>query len=226
MFDWDYAAAETLFRKAVESQPGNDLPGQLYAMFVLAPMARFGEALGLLEQARRIDPLSLVVSATRAAVLLFARRTAEAEAECRRALELDPSFWRATLGLGRCYEARGRYEEAIACFERAKELSEAVPNSIGALGHAYALAGRRADAHRLLKELDELAERRYVSPWGRVLIFLGLRDDRVFDWLERSYDERAVWLIYLAADPRFDRLRADTRFRSLLRRLGLPIIEC
>jgi tetratricopeptide (TPR) repeat protein len=188
-------------------------------------MARFEEALALLDQARRIDPLSFAESANRAAVLRLARRTAEAEAECRRALELDPNFWRAMVGLGLRYEEDGRYEEAIACFERAKELSEGIPNAIGALGHAYALAGRRADAQRLLGELDELAERRYLSPWGRALTYLGRRGDRVFDWLERSCGERIAWVTYLATDPRFDPLRSDGRFRSLLQRLGLPVIQ-
>ena len=96
--------------------------------------------------------------------------------------------------------------------------------TIGALGRAYALSGRTSDARRLLGELDDLAERRYVSPYGRVLIYLGLGDDKVFDWLERSYVERAGWLMYLATDPRYDPLRQDARFRSLLERLGLPSV--
>lgn len=201
LFDWDYAGAETLFRKSLDAEDGAYLPGQLYVMFVLAPFGRFEEAFALLDRAQRIDPLSLFVSAHRAATLLNARRTAEAEAEYRRALDLDPTFWRAMVGLGRCYEAQGRYGDAIACFERGREISEGTPNAIGALGHAYALAGRAADAHCLLRELDQLAERRYVSPLGRALIFLGLKDDRVFDWLERSCRERSMWLTCLATDP-------------------------
>jgi hypothetical protein len=73
-------------------------------------------------------------------------------------------------------------------------------------------------------ELDDLASCRYVSPYGRVLIYLGLGDDRVFEWLARSHNERAAWLMYLATDPRFDPLREDTRFRSFLQKLGLPLI--
>jgi hypothetical protein len=93
------------------------------------------------------------------------------------------------------------------------------------LGRAYALTGRTKEAHNLLRELDDLAQRRYVSPYGRVLIFLGLGDDKVFDWLERSYNERAAWLMYLATDPRFDPLRKDMRFRSFLNKLGLPLVS-
>jgi tetratricopeptide (TPR) repeat protein len=152
-------------------------------------------------------------------------RLVEAESECRRALELDPDFWRAAVGLGRCYEMQGRYQEAIECFERATVLSDRVPTAIGALGRAYALACRRKEAQDLLTELDQLALERYVSPYARALIYLGLDDERVFECLERSYHDRTGWLMFLATDPRFDRLRSDGRFRSLLERLHLPTID-
>jgi tetratricopeptide (TPR) repeat protein len=216
--------AEKLFRRSLLVTPVNDFSMRMFAMFVLLPMARIEEALTMLDEARRIDPLSLFVAASRSAVLLMARRTAEAEAECRRALELDAGFWRAMVGLGRCHEANGRYDDAIACFEQAKAVSGGVPSAIGALGRVYALVGRIKEAHKLLSELDDLAQSNYVSPYGRALIFLGLGEDKVFDWLERSYNERSGWLLYLATDPRFDSLRGDMRFRSFLNKLGLPLI--
>ena len=224
MFEWKWSEAEALFRRSLHTQPRSDLSAHLFALFVLLPMARIEEALSMLDDAKRIDPLSLLVAASRAAVLLMARRVGEAELECRRALELDANFWRALVGLGRCHEARGGYDDAIVCFEHAKAVSDNVPTAIGALGRAYALSGRTKDAHLLLAELDNLARSRYVSPYGRVLIYLGLGDDKVFDWLEHSCNERAGWLMYLATDPRFDPLRQDARFHSLLERLGLPRI--
>ena len=224
MYEWDWAGAETLFRKALDTGADSELSKHLFTMFSLLPVARIDESLRMLEEAMQIDPLSLFVSASKAAVLLMSRRPNEAEIECRRALELDPDFWRAIVGLGRCYEARERYDDAIACFERAKIVSDGVPSAIGALGRACALAGRRDEAFKLLRELDQIAKRRYVSPYGRVLIFLGLEDDRVFEWLERSANDRAGWLMYLATDPRFDPLRTDGRFRSFLEKLHLPTV--
>jgi serine/threonine-protein kinase len=224
MYEWDWTGAEELFRKALEVEPGSELSRHLYTMFAILPMARIEEALAMLDEARRTDPLSLFVSASRGAVLLVSRRLSEAEAEYRKALELDPNFWRAVLGLGRAYEAQGRSEDAIACMERATLISDRVPSAIGALGHAYALAGRRQEAHKLLEELEQLAKRRYVSPYGRVLIYLGLGDERVFEWLDRSCDDRAGWLMYLATDPRFDPLRTDDRFRRLLHKMHMPLI--
>ena len=225
MFDWNWNEAELLFKRAFDAQSRSDLPEHLFALLVLLPMVRIEEALNVLDAARRIDPLSLFVAATRGAVLLMARRTEEAEHEYRRALELDSNFWRALVGLGRCHEARGDYENAIECFERATSVSDSVPTAIGALGRAYAIAGKRKEARKLLGTLDDLARHRYVSPYGRVLVYLGLNDTAVFKWLERSCDERAGWLMYLATDPRFDALREDARFRSLLERLHLPKIE-
>jgi hypothetical protein len=58
------------------------------------------------------------------------------------------------------------------------------------------------------------------------LIFLGLGDQRVFDWLDLACNERAGWLMYLATDPRFDILRGDARFQSILQRLHLPQLAC
>jgi len=224
MFEWDWTGAEALFRKALRSQPASDLCGHMYVMFSLLPMARIDEALAALEDTRQADPLSFFVSASKGAVLLMARRPAEAEPDYRRALELDPDFWRAIIGLGRCHEAKGHFDEAIACFERARVVSDSVPTAIGALGHAYALSGRPEAARALLRELDSMTASRYVSSYGRTLILLGLRDDEVFHWLDRSYEERASWLLYLGLDPRFDHLRADPRFQKLLNGMGLPTL--
>lgn len=218
----DWPGAEKLFRQSLRVQPMGDVSGHLFAMFALLPMARIDEALDVLEEARRVDPLSLFVSASRGAVLLMARRNDEAEAQYRRTLALDPHFWRALLGLGRCYEASGRFDEAIACFEHARTVSNSVPTSIGALGHALALSGRKEEARGLLAELDVLASTRYESPFSRVLILLGLLDDAVFDWLDRAYRERAAWMMYTGLDARFDPVRNDPRFQSLLSGMGLP----
>ena len=151
----------------------------------------------MLDEATRIDPLSHSSRLSRPRV---ASRPPERRSRGRmpQGAGTPPGLLAAIVALGRCYEAQGRYDESIACFERAKVVSDRVPSAIGGLGWIYALTGRREEAYKQLDELEELARSRYVSPWGRVLVFLGLGDDRVFEWLQRSCDEHAAWVMYLA----------------------------
>jgi hypothetical protein len=67
------------------------------------------------------------------------------------------------------------------------------------------------------------ATERYVSPYGLgAQIYAALNNkEQTFRWLQTAYDDRAVWMSYLAVDPVFDRYRSDPRLQDLLRRLGL-----
>ena len=54
-------------------------------------------------------------------------------------------------------------------------------------------------------------------------IYLGLGDtNRALTWLERAYQERSDYLVYLKVEPMADSLRSDPRFADLVRRIGLP----
>jgi hypothetical protein len=83
--------------------------------------------------------------------------------------------------------------------------------------------GHRADALTMLAKLDELASREYVSPYGRALVYLGLADRaQTLAWLERSYDERANWMVWLLKDPRWDPMRGNATFERIVERVGFP----
>jgi hypothetical protein len=74
----------------------------------------------------------------------------------------------------------------------------------------------------VLKDLDELQNRRYVSPYTVAAIHAAMNDkDRAFEWLEKAYEERDIWLMNLKVDPVFSKLRPDRRFQDLLTRAGL-----
>ncbi len=93
---------------------------------------------------------------------------------------------------------------------------------MAALGHAYAAAGRQHDAMETLSELQRVAQSRFVSPYSVSILHTALgQNSLALDCLEKAYQERDVWLIWLKVEPRFDRLRADTRFQDLLRSMQL-----
>jgi hypothetical protein len=91
------------------------------------------------------------------------------------------------------------------------------------LAHAYAGIGREAEAKRILGDLERKSKDRYVSPYVIAAIYAGLGDKKnAFLFLEKAYQERSLEISFsLNADPRFDNLRSDSRFQSLLRRVGL-----
>jgi serine/threonine protein kinase/tetratricopeptide (TPR) repeat protein len=220
-FDWDWTGAEREFKRAIELNPGYAITHHWYAE-CLAGMGRYAEALAEIRQAQELDPLSLIISSIVGWVLYFDRKNDQAIAEFRKTLELDPNFWVAHWTLGRAYEQKAMFTEAIAEIQKAIDFSGSSPLSFAALGHTYAVSGRRAEAERVLNQLKGSSKQTYISPYGIAAIHAGLGEkDQAFLWLEKAYEERSGWLIWLRAEPGSDPLRSDPRFQDLLRRIGL-----
>jgi serine/threonine-protein kinase len=90
------------------------------------------------------------------------------------------------------------------------------------LGRSYALAGKRKQAVKILHELRELAEHRYVSPLELASMNFALGDmDEGYVLMTKAFEARCFELISIMVDPRFDYLRKDPRFKELSSRLGL-----
>lgn len=133
-----------------------------------------------------------------------------------------PSLTRAHLLLGQIYEQKGMYPEAISELQQTVKLSGNRPVAVAVLAHAYAVSGDRAAALRLLDELHQVSSERYVSPYYLAIIYAGLGDkDKAFEWLEKEIGDRSLSISLLRVEQRFDSLRADPRFRELLKRTGL-----
>jgi predicted Zn-dependent protease len=150
------------------------------------------------------------------------RQYDQAIQRAREALDMDPNFMQARHVLGLAYLNGGRHAESIAEFQ--KEVHDAkgdpVPNAL--LARAYAAAGNRAEAYKLLGELEQLSKERYVSPADVAFVYADLSEkDQAFRWLEKAYAERCNSLIYLKLDPELDSLRSDPRFTALLNRMKL-----
>ena len=135
---------------------------------------------------------------------------------------MDPNFFRAYIWLGRALEEKGRYVEAIAQFQKARQLDD-TPIVLAVIGHAYAASGRKSDAQRVLDELKELSKRIYVDSYFVAAIHASLGNkDEAFKELETAREERSTWLGRLKVEPNFDSLRSDPRFTNLVQRIGLP----
>ena len=139
------------------------------------------------------------------------------------ALATDPNSASAYEDLGRAYGLKRMHGRAIAAFRKAVAKSRrSSPRYLAALAHAYGVAGQRKAALALLRELDRLAGKGYVSSHAFALSFVGLgQKEQAFTWLARACRERASAVPFVGVEPRLALLHSDPRFRALLVRVGL-----
>jgi len=217
--EWDWAGAEREYRRAIALNPGYAPAHQWYGIW-LACQGRREEALREVRRAQELDPLCLIFRAS--AVYVQTRAPDEGIAQARQALELDPNFMPAHAFLAEYYSLQGRHSEALAAIQRALELSGRAPSELGSFGVYCARAGMNEEARQVLRELESLSTRRYVSPVEFAYVHAALGEkDAAFAWLERAYEQRDPYLTDAKVYPGLDPLRDDPRFDDLLRRMGL-----
>jgi TolB-like protein/Flp pilus assembly protein TadD len=220
-YDYNRQAAEESFRRALQLDPSNGKARMWYAM-ALVMQRRTDEALAQARQAEELDPLSYVATTHLAVVHYFGRQNDEAIRLVRDLLKVADTAPAHGL-LGMAYEVRQNYDAAIAEYQAGLRL---VPNHSyirGMLGHAYAKAGQVKEARALLQFANAGFEQGGLSNLKASYIYMGLGEqDRVFELLEKDYDERDPELPYINADPVFDPVRTHPRFVALIRKMGLP----
>lgn len=185
-------------------------------------LGRSDEAIAEAKRAQENDPLSLIGHTSAGHTFYFSRQYDRSIEQVRKALALDPNFPIGHAKVGRILVQQGKYEEAIAEYKLSFSLMGRTSQYLGELGHAYALSGNRAEALKILAELKEMSTGQYVSPLDFAFIYTGLGDkEQALSYLEKAYQERSTWLMWIKVDPRFDTLRLDPRFADLLRRMRL-----
>ncbi|HET9251004.1 MAG TPA: protein kinase [Candidatus Eisenbacteria bacterium] len=220
--EWDWEASERSFQKAVALNEKNAYIHLFYTN-MLAAIGRVEDSIREVERAYELDPHSMIINTARGWVRLYARDLDGAVDCMRRIIELEPDFSTARAWVSAVHDARGEHDLALAEATRAAELTARGPWSLTGLGRAYAGLGRRSEAEAILAEMQELATRRYVSPYDLALVAESIGEaDQALDMLERAHANRANMLVLLRVDPRWDRLRSHPRFEDLVRRMAFP----
>ncbi|MGH9753735.1 MAG: winged helix-turn-helix domain-containing tetratricopeptide repeat protein [Blastocatellia bacterium] len=220
-FDWDWPAAEREYQRALELNPNYATAHQWYAEY-LAAMGRHAEARAEIRRAGETDPLSLIVSAAEGYISYFGRDFGETIRHSEKTLEMDPHFVPAHWFLGWGYAQKGMFAQAIGAFQKAVSLSGGDSRMMAELGHAYAVSGQKAKSREMIRQLELKSQRQYVSPYELALVYVGLDEkEQALIWLRKAFEDRAWQLIYLQVEPKFDHLRANSRFTDLLRGVRL-----
>jgi adenylate cyclase len=215
-YDWRNGLKE--FDRALELNPNLAFAYELQAWTVNG-LGRFDEAIAKTRKAVELDPLNPFFQMSLSFYLYWARKYDDAIAQARKTLEMDPNAAINHVLLGLSFLKKGDTVGAIAEFQKTK-----APNPgawyQGYLGYAYALSGDRAKAEQALRELEELANRQYVSPTAFATIYLGLGEkEKCLDWLEKAYEQQDSACWYLKIDQIYDGVRNEPRFQSLVRKI-------
>ena len=225
--EWDFAAAENEYKRAIELNPNFATAHQWYADF-LGSMGRHEEAVIETNKAHEIDPFSRTISAMIGKRFVEARHFDEGIAQYKKVIEMEPNYPNGHAFLRDAYEAKGLYPEAIAETRIASVLlerqsAESAEREAAAFTEALKTGGAQGYQRKQLELSLKEYEQGYESAFGVAGIYAVLGDkDRAFEWLEKSFAIHADDLINLKIEPAFDGLSADPRFQDLLRRVGLP----
>jgi TolB-like protein/tetratricopeptide (TPR) repeat protein len=222
-YEWDWSGGQRGYTKALDLDPGNARARAVYALYPLSCTGQHDLAIAEVERARGEDPLSLPVNSYVAYVHMFARSFQVAEEEAHKVVELDDDFPLGHWVMAATSHCVGDYQAAVEQYRRAVELTRGSPLMRTQLAAGLAGAGDRVEAEAILESLIGKEETGSLCPpyfHAMALAELG-RADEAIEELRRAYRERAVHLIFLNVDARFDSLRADPRFRELVLRIGL-----
>jgi TolB-like protein/DNA-binding winged helix-turn-helix (wHTH) protein/Tfp pilus assembly protein PilF len=221
LYDWDWPSAEYEFRQATKLGPNDPDAHEGLGQYLIA-VGRYGEAEEEFRRALELDPLSLKLRPYTGKCSLVRRRYDEAIEQERAVLDIDPNNARALIFLAEAHVQKGAFESGIQEMERVVAISDDT-GTLGLLGYVYAAAGKKQQARKVLTQMDNLSENRYVSPFGYAMVYAGLGEDgETFRWLEKGIEARDHDMVFLNRWSMFYRLHSEPRFQDLVRRMNFP----
>jgi TolB-like protein len=218
---WNWAESEKSLKRAIELNPNYPSARHWYSR-LLRSQGRYDEGFEQIMQAKKADPLSLAISTNVAESLLEKGDVQGAIEESRRGLEIGPS-WAAYRTLANCYLRLGQKEEALANARKTAELLDGSPVTLKVLGYVQGVIGNRNEALAIAREIEGRYAKGEADGRDVAVVYAGLGvNDKVFEWLEKDFQNRGTSLTELNMDVAFISLRSDPRFKDLLKRMNLP----
>jgi TolB-like protein len=219
-YSWEWESAEHEFKQALAISPNYAHAHHWYS-HLLAAVGRLDESLAESRKLIELDPLDLVNNVHLAWHHYMAREFPAAIGEAQRTLAMEKRFQWGHFFAGLALDAVGEHRDALKYLRASLDLSGQSTVMLAALGHAYGTAHEYDAARKVLTQLGELSQTRYISSYEIALIHLALGEhDRALDLLDVAVEERSGWLPYLLNDVRLDPLRSTARFASLTARVG------
>ena len=221
LYEFDWPAAEREFKRALQLNAGDSDAHFGYGITYLAPLGREAESVEELKTARDLDPLSPITTTYLGLAYHFSGNLSDSAAQFRKALELDPAFVEARLELANLSLEKGDFEDFYSQLDRTRELA---PESRIDLMRAFAYAsqGKRTAALQLVHKWDRAGGGAFVRSTSIASVYALLGDrEQMYGWLDKAYADRDGMLAYLNKQGCYTKYRAEPRFITLEKKLGL-----
>jgi len=213
--DWNWAAADASFRRALELAPG-DAHALMAAAGLARVLGRFDEGMELTRRAVALDPLSARTHRQMALVFLQAGQLDEAASAFQHAVDLSPNAGLSHAFLAVTRLLQGRADEALTL---ARAESHEVFRNV-ALAMIHHQIGNPAESDAALKALVDGFG--WTAAYQVAEVFAQRGDfEKAFEWLERAYVQRDPGVTYSAHDQFLRPLRGDPRWQAFLQRMKL-----
>ena len=218
-FDHNVELAMQHFKKAIELNPNLAVAHHGHGMH-LAIQRRAEEGLLEILKAIELDPLTPLFQAHHGWMLHILGRDQEALTVLQAALDLHPNdYYVMRIILYACRKA-GRPDLAISVGERTAAVTTKKDHALGLRAFAYAQAGEFEQARGFLREIEAMGTETSGGYYRALTHMLLGEFEQAIDWLEHSFKSGLGITAIINAEPLFDPLRSDTRFQSLLKKLG------
>jgi eukaryotic-like serine/threonine-protein kinase len=223
-YEWDFAAAEREYRRALEGNPNYATGHQWYAEY-LSAMGRHEEALAEIRKALQLDPLSLIVNAVEANILHMAGQYDRAIAKANDIVAMDANFPEVYEYLKRSHDRKAQYREAIDARQMRRRLLGRDSRQTPALSEAAATTDPHVYWRKRLEQEIEEAKTEGFYPYEFAEIYAQVGDTaRALDWLERACKAHDFMMMTVKVAPNLEPLRGEARYREIVRR-GCAVSE-
>lgn len=227
VYDWysfEWAKAEQDYKKAIELNP-NNADAHLYYAIHLAACRRIDEAISVRDRAIELDPFSALIRGNGYWLPFLGGRTEQSIKEVLSSSVLgvmDDLLTNYIYGL--LTSDLELMEESVSSFRKSYELSKNTGmETFCKFGLIYGLARAELneEAKKLLSEIHEREDKEFIWPLGFAIAYAHLKEtEKALDYLEKSYEERVGWMLWIGGDPCLHILRKEPRFKELVRKIG------
>ena len=218
-FEWDWHAAAQAGRKIIELNPGYPW-GYFHLTHALLIQGQYEESIRLMHKAQYLDPLNAAFNRNLGGAYLRAGQLDTAIEILQRTIAMDSEFPVTHLYLAHAYLLKQKYKEAQVEIEKEKN----VPRSFiePQMGVIYAAMDRKEEARHLLKKYSNLPEDEFTSFYSLATLAVALGEtEQGLDILEKGYENHDMWMYLIKIDFLLDNLRAEPRFKTLLKKINL-----